>query len=131
MVSLLLKAECLTKFLFSGQPTKNIDLGVTEVPEDMFMELLKDISPRFSMNTYHVFTNNCNNFTDEVASLLLGEGIPREIVNLPQEFLNTPLGRQLEPMMMQASESLKLNSNQLFTGEGEQAPLQVRGPGQQ
>jgi len=72
---------------------------------------LRDIAPRFSMNNYHVFNNNCNNFTDEVASLLLGEGIPKEIVNLPQEFLSTPLGRQIEPMMMQAQESLKLNSN--------------------
>lgn len=26
-----------------GQPTKSIDLGETEVPESMFMELLKDL----------------------------------------------------------------------------------------
>jgi len=26
-----------------GQPTKNIALGETEVPEQMFMELLKDL----------------------------------------------------------------------------------------
>ena len=95
------------------------------------MELLRDIAPRFGMHNYHVFNNNCNNFTDEVASLLLGEGIPRDIVNLPQEFLQTPLGRQLEPMLMQAQESLKLNSNQLFTEEGQQQPLQVRAPGGQ
>jgi hypothetical protein len=35
-------------FIFKkGNPTKTIELGVTEIPEDMFMELLKDISPRF------------------------------------------------------------------------------------
>jgi hypothetical protein len=65
---------------------------VTEIPEDMFMELLKDISPRFQMHTYNVLTNNCNNFTDECAELLLGEGIPKDIVDLPKMFMSTPMG---------------------------------------
>ena len=75
---------------------------MTEIPEDMFMELLKDISPRFQMHTYNVLTNNCNNFTDECAELLLGEGIPKDIVDLPKMFMNTPLGQQMMPMLMQA-----------------------------
>jgi hypothetical protein len=82
-----------------GQPTKQLNLGFTEIPEDMFMELLRDLKDRFSMNTYNVMTNNCNNFTNEAAELLLGHGIPAEIVNLPQEFLATPMGRSLAPMM--------------------------------
>ena len=32
-----------------GRPMEVKELGFTEVPEDMFMELLKDIAPRFSM----------------------------------------------------------------------------------
>lgn len=47
------------------------------------MELLKDISDRFTAETYNVITNNCNNFTNEVALLLIGEGIPKDIVELP------------------------------------------------
>ena len=69
-----------------------LDLGTTEIPEDMFMELLQDIAPRFTMSTYDVFKHNCNNFTDEVAQLVLGEGIPKDIVDLPNEFLATPMG---------------------------------------
>ena len=47
------------------------------------MELLQDVAPRFTATTYDVFKNNCNNFTDAVAQLVLGEGIPSEIVDLP------------------------------------------------
>lgn len=68
----------------------------------MFMELLRDISDRYTQNTYNVITNNCNNFTDEVSMLLIGEGIPRDIVDLPKQFMNTPLGQQMMPMLMQA-----------------------------
>ena len=66
-----------------GQPTKVMDLGETEVPEELFMELLEDIAPRFNASTYDVLKHNCNNFTDEVAKLVLGEGIPSDIVDLP------------------------------------------------
>jgi len=44
-----------------------MQLGTTEIPEDMFMEMLRDLSPRFTQATYNVFEHNCNNFTDEVA----------------------------------------------------------------
>jgi hypothetical protein len=67
-----------------GQPTKVQELGYTEIPEDMFMELLRDISDRFTANTYNVLNNNCNNFTNEVSLLLLGQGIPQDIVDLPK-----------------------------------------------
>ena len=67
-------------------------MGSTEVPEDIFMELLQDISHKYTFATYDVFNHNCNNFTDEVATLVLGEGIPKDIVDLPKEFLATPLG---------------------------------------
>lgn len=50
----------------------------------MFMELLRDISDRFTANTYNVLNNNCNNFTNEVSLLLLGQGIPQDIVDLPK-----------------------------------------------
>lgn len=47
------------------------------------MDFLKDISSRFTQETYHVFEHNCNNFTNECAHFLLGKGIPDDIVNLP------------------------------------------------
>ena len=108
-----------------------MELGITEVPEEMFMEMLQDVREQFSPDKYHVFNNNCNNFTDCVSELLLGNGIPKEIVNLPQEFLNTPMGKSIAPMMMQMQDSLKLNSNSLFNQDGSQANLQTRQVGEQ
>ena len=112
--SVSLNNVTINQRMIIGQPTKTMELGITEVPEEMFMEMLQDVRDQFTPEKYHVFTNNCNNFTNVVSELLLGSGIPDEIINLPQEFLNTPLGRQMSPMMMQMQDSLKLNSNQLF-----------------
>ncbi len=88
-----------------------MDLGFTEIPEELFMEFLRDVSPRFTQETYNVFKHNCNNFTNECAQFLLGEGIPKDIVNLPNEFLNTPVGRMLMPMLEKAQDNLKVNSH--------------------
>ena len=50
------------------------------MPEDMFMELLEGISDRFKPQTYNIIQNNGNTFTDECAQLLLGSGIPKDIL---------------------------------------------------
>ena len=49
--------------------------------------------------TYNVLNHNCNNFTDEVANVLIGTGIPKEIVDLPKIFLATPMGKSFAPMI--------------------------------
>jgi len=113
-----------------GRPTETREMGITDIPEDQFMEILKDMAPRFSMQTYDVMKHNCNNFTDEVCEVLLGHGIPEEITGLPAEFLATPLGQSLKPMMDQMGESLKVQSNSLFNEEGGQNELQARPEGQ-
>ena len=75
-----------------GQPTKVMELGTTEVPEDMFMEMLGDVREKFTAEKYHSFTNNSNHFSNTVTDLLLGTGIPENILASPQELLNTRLG---------------------------------------
>ena len=52
-------------------------------------------------------------------------------MDLPREFLNTPLGQQFAPMMMNMQNSLKVSSNNLFNEQGEQRPLQARSEVQQ
>lgn len=64
--------------------------------------------------TYNVLTNNCNNFTDACADLLLGEGIPKDIVDLPKMFMETPLGKQFGPMLTQMQDGLMQRSNPIF-----------------
>lgn len=82
-----------------GNPIQQIPLGVTELPEEIFLEFLNDIAPRFAPEKYNLFTNNCNNFSNECANFLTGSGIPRHIVDLPNEVLATPMGKQLLQMM--------------------------------
>lgn len=38
---------------------------------------------------YDLFKHNCNNFSDEVSQFLCGHGIPKHILQLPDEVLNT------------------------------------------
>lgn len=94
-----------------GVPTRKVDIGVTEIPEEMFMEFLREVAPRFSFNTYNVFKNNCNHFTNECANFLIGNGIPGEYVNQGEEFLATPMGKMFAPMMEQFQDGLRVNSH--------------------
>jgi thiol-disulfide isomerase/thioredoxin len=64
--------------------------------------------------TYDLFKNNCNNFTDECAQFLIGEGIPSYITGLPGEFLNTPLGMMLQPMITRVTQGVTQQSHSLF-----------------
>jgi desumoylating isopeptidase 1 len=75
------------------------------------MDFLREVSPRFTQATYNVFKHNCNNFTNECAGFLIGSGIPKEIIDLPNEFLNTPLGKMVAPMLTQAQDNLKVQSH--------------------
>jgi desumoylating isopeptidase 1 len=82
-----------------GKPVQNIALGDTELPQDLFEEFLNEIAAKFSPAKYDLMRNNCNNFCDECAQFLVGNGIPKSIVNLPQEVFATPMGKQLLGMM--------------------------------
>ena len=53
-----------------GQPTTQISLGSTEVPEEIFYDLLRDLATRFTDKTFNILTNNTNTFTNEVATLI-------------------------------------------------------------
>lgn len=39
--------------------------------------------------SYHLIRLNCNCFSDEVSNFLVGSGIPKYILDLPEEILNT------------------------------------------
>ena len=75
-----------------GVPVERKELGETHIPEDVFIEFLQEISSRFSMESYDLLHNNCNNFSNECSIFLTGTPIPEYITSLPSEVLNTPLG---------------------------------------
>ena len=63
-----------------GTPAKTIELGRTQLSEDTFREKLEEMAPEWKASSYNLFKHNCNNFTNKVAKLLLGKGIPTELV---------------------------------------------------
>ncbi|CAD8110198.1 unnamed protein product [Paramecium sonneborni] len=84
-----------------GYPIEERELGETDKPQHEFESFLRDISFNYTMEKYDLFTNNCNNFTNECALYLVGKGIPENIIGLPKEFLNTQLGQMLKPIIVQ------------------------------
>ncbi len=51
---------------------------MTETPEEIFMELLSAIRGDYTTQTFNILTNNCNDFTNAISSMILDKGIPRE-----------------------------------------------------
>jgi hypothetical protein len=54
---------------------------------------------RYTAETYNLLDNNCNNFADEAAKFLTGTGVPENVSKLPDEFLSTPLGTMMAPLI--------------------------------
>merc|ERR1719502_1090415 len=69
---------------------ETIDLGVTEVPEDLFIEFIGEIRERYTGETYNLLRHNCNHFSSAVAEFLVGQPIPDRILGLPERVLATP-----------------------------------------
>ncbi|EPQ28481.1 uncharacterized protein PFL1_03784 [Pseudozyma flocculosa PF-1] len=81
-----------------GAPLETYELGHTAIDRDTFEQLLlDDLRPRFRPQDYNLLSWNCNNFTQELAQLLVGADIPDHIRSLPADFLSTPFGQMMKP----------------------------------
>lgn len=109
-----------------GYPVQELAMGQTTKSQAEFVEFLRRLSPRYSIEGYHILYHNCNNFTDDCLEFLVNTSLPAHIKDLPLEFLNTPLGKNLEPTisrMMQMTAGMgenfgpKLNTDDLISHE--------------
>ncbi|XP_030044552.1 desumoylating isopeptidase 1-like isoform X1 [Microcaecilia unicolor] len=83
-----------------GPPDAVVDLGSTEVTEEIFLEYLTALGESmFRGESYNLFDHNCNTFSNEVAQFLTGKKIPSYITDLPSEILSTPFGQALRPLL--------------------------------
>lgn len=82
-----------------GTPVDEIDMGLTEIPLDIFDEYIDTMRSVWTADKYHLLDNNCNSFSNEVCMFLIGKGIPAHITSLPAEFVNTPFGQSILPMI--------------------------------
>ncbi|KAL2717793.1 uncharacterized protein V1478_013493, partial [Vespula squamosa] len=93
-------------------PQKIEKIGETYLPYSVFLEYINGLgTSTFAPGTYNLFRHNCNTFTEEVSNFLAGKGIPKYILDLPEEILQTPVGQALGPLI----ESLSSNANAGFT----------------
>ncbi|KAJ7535719.1 hypothetical protein O6H91_12G043700 [Diphasiastrum complanatum] len=90
-----------------GKPLRVIDLGLTQVPKEVFEDYIHEITPRYTAQTYNLLRHNCNNFTDEISQFLVGVGVPEYILRLPEEVSNSPMGALLMPMIEHLETTLK------------------------
>ncbi|OAW00034.1 hypothetical protein PTTG_07363 [Puccinia triticina 1-1 BBBD Race 1] len=84
-----------------GRPIKIIDLGSTMIDPQTLMEYIDGLRQSWTADVYHLLERNCNNFSNELVGFLNGASVPDYILNLPQEFLATPLGASMRPMIEQ------------------------------
>lgn len=83
-----------------GAPNTVVDLGTTEVTEEIFMDYLTSLGEStYRGDRYRLFEHNCNTFSNEVAQFLTGAKIPAYITDLPSEVLSTPFGQALRPIL--------------------------------
>ncbi|KAJ3375448.1 hypothetical protein GGF31_004566 [Allomyces arbusculus] len=82
-----------------GRPVQTIEMGTTEIPRDLFDEYLREIREQYTADKYHLLEHNCNTFTNQLCQFLVGRGIPDHILGLPRDFLETPFGQAMRPMI--------------------------------
>ncbi|XP_018056523.1 PREDICTED: uncharacterized protein LOC108692659 isoform X3 [Atta colombica] len=93
-------------------PQRVEKLGETYLPYSVFLEYINGLgTSTFAPGTYNLFKHNCNSFTEEVSNFLVGKGIPKYILDLPEEILQTPIGQALIPLV----ETLSSSSSAGFT----------------
>ncbi|RDW94654.1 DUF862-domain-containing protein [Coleophoma crateriformis] len=90
-----------------GQPMEIINLGKTSLPMDVIMDYLDSLKDIYTAEAYDIWRHNCNNFSNDFATFLLGHGIPAHITNLPETVLNTPFGQMIAPQIQGAVEERK------------------------
>ncbi|KAK4127839.1 kinesin-domain-containing protein [Parathielavia appendiculata] len=84
-----------------GQPMQKLHLGKTELPMDVIEEYLDSLREIYTVEAYDLWRHNCNNFSNDFVTFLLGKGIPSHITNMPQAVLDSPFGQMLMPALTQ------------------------------
>ncbi|BFZ55111.1 hypothetical protein PYCC9005_002150 [Savitreella phatthalungensis] len=82
-----------------GRTIERKYMGSTDISDTVWQEFLRTIRKDYSVGTYHLLEHNCNTFSNAACQFLVGCEIPGEIVALPKEFLETPLGLMLRPQI--------------------------------
>ncbi|KAI8346380.1 PPPDE putative peptidase domain-containing protein [Choanephora cucurbitarum] len=94
-----------------GQPLQVIDIGETHLPEEVVTDYINSLRSVYTAEKYHLLDFNCNTFSNDVCQFLCGQSIPSHITSLPSEFLNTPFGQSMLPMIENMFGQSRLSTN--------------------
>jgi len=101
---------CQPKGTILGEPNEIIHLGRTELNQDDFLEIIRQMSEStYKLGSYNLLEHNCNNFSHDLSLLLVGKPIPSHIIDLPKEIMNTSIGPMLRPLLEQAVDPISSN----------------------
>ncbi|KAI0157890.1 P-loop containing nucleoside triphosphate hydrolase protein [Hypoxylon sp. FL1284] len=106
-----------------GPYLQRLHLGRTELPMEVITEYLESLAEIYTPEAYDLFRHNCNNFSNDFSTFLVGSGIPEHISNMPQAVLDSPSGRMLQPQITQMVEQRKAQRGGLL-GLGNQSTTQ-------
>ncbi|KAL7059687.1 hypothetical protein AAHC03_013803 [Spirometra sp. Aus1] len=88
--------QCNAGTLAIGQPLEKKLMGQTKLSASEFQAYLDHLSDTtFRPGTYNLFHHNCNTFSNHLTKHLTGNTIPSYIIDLPSNFLQTPIGSLL------------------------------------
>lgn len=76
----------------------------------------------FRGQSYNLFHHNCNNFSNELAQFLCGTPIPKYILDLPNEVLNTSLSSVLVNLISQLESSARPIAEEQSNSHKERSP---------
>ncbi|KAI0514435.1 PUL domain-containing protein [Xylaria bambusicola] len=97
-----------------GRPLERILLGKTELPLEVIVEYIDSLREIYTPQAYDLFRHNCNNFSNDFSTFMLGKGIPEHIANMPQAVLDSPFGRILQPQLEQMVQQRKAQQGGLL-----------------
>ncbi|GJQ72124.1 hypothetical protein Trydic_g3219 [Trypoxylus dichotomus] len=91
-----------------GSPLEVILLGHTQVPYSVFFDYLNGLSEStYAGHNYKLLTHNCNVFSNDIAQFLCGASIPKHILDLPNEILQTRLTPLIEGFVSKLEQSAR------------------------
>mmetsp|Transcript_114988 Transcript_114988/g.199404 ORF Transcript_114988/g.199404 Transcript_114988/m.199404 type:complete len:659 (+) Transcript_114988:93-2069(+) len=83
-----------------GKPTKIIHLGYTLWrQEEMHTYIVEELKPIYHRDSYDVYDNNCNNFSNSLCQYLLAKRLPEEVQRQPDFLRRSTALKILRPIM--------------------------------
>ena len=76
-----------------GTPLKKSLFGKTTKTRKEFEDYLKTLDDVYNADTYHIYKNNCNHFTNAIALYLCNKKLPEDIVDQYKTLEGTPFGK--------------------------------------